>query len=95
MSDNDKWFLLIYYKQEGRTEVTRFLYLENAARAFSDTERRFTGKSQRFNPDVDVLLVGASDIDVVKKRYPSYFMKAKSKREKVDRLLSDLPAVPA
>jgi hypothetical protein len=44
---------------------------------------------------VDVLLVGASSLEVVKAQYPSYFLNLTSRSKKIKKLSADLRAVPA
>ncbi|HJP74690.1 MAG TPA: hypothetical protein VJ914_10505 [Pseudonocardiaceae bacterium] len=53
---------------------------EVAAAAYGEAERRYESKMHG-NGEVDVLLVGASNLEVVKAQYPSY-------------LLADLRTVP-
>lgn len=95
MTETDTWFLLVQYRRRGRTDVKRFTDLDAAAVAYSEAEQRYKDKLQGIDPEMDVLLVGASSIEVVKERYPSYFTKAKSRSDKVNHLLAVLPAVPA
>jgi hypothetical protein len=95
MGDADTWFLLIQYKRAGRTDVTSFDDSALAAAAYGDAERRYEDKIHGVDRDVDVLLVGASSLDVVKERYPSYFANEKSLSAKVRKLLDGLPPVPA
>lgn len=93
--DTDTWFLLVQYRDQGRTEVTSFADAAEAAVAYGEAERQFKDKMRGSNPEMDVLLVGASSLDVVQERYPSYFTKAKSKIDKARELLASLPLVPA
>lgn len=95
MADSDTWFLLVQFRRRGKTEVTEYADPQTAAAAYSEAERRYKDKLKGDNPSMDVLLVGASSIDVVKDRYPSYFTTAKSKADKIKDLLAGLPAVPA
>ncbi|PXY34987.1 hypothetical protein BAY59_05805 [Prauserella coralliicola] len=91
---NDTWFLLVQYRREGRTEVTEFEDLTRAASAYSETERQYKDELTGSDPVMDVLLVGAESLDVVQERYPSYFIKAKSRSARLSRLLRALPPVP-
>jgi hypothetical protein len=95
MGDTDTWFLLVQHERAGRTDVTEFEDLTTAAAAYSETERRYKDRFRGGRSGVDVLLVGASSIEVVKQRYPSYFSNLRSRSEKVRKLLASLPAVPA
>lgn len=95
MSDTDTWFLLVQYKRAGRTDVMQFSDPEQAAVAYGDYERRYMDQIHGAGREVDVLLVGASNLDAVKHRYPSYFANAKSRAGKVRQLLATLPPVPA
>ncbi|MQA62681.1 MAG: hypothetical protein GEU86_14580 [Actinophytocola sp.] len=95
MAEADYWYLLVQFRREGRTQVKRFTNLQNAAAAYSDMERAYAAELQGVDPEMDVLLVGASNLDVIKDRYPSYFTKGKSKADKVSRLLAALPAALA
>lgn len=95
MADTDAWFLLVQYKRAGRTAVTRFEDPTVAAEAYSEAERKHKDQLHGADRDVDVLLVGASSLDVVKNRYPSYFANARSRSAKVRKLLASLPPVPA
>ena len=92
MSDADTWFLLVQYKRAGRTVVTEFDDPIEAATAYGETERKFEDRIKGPNRTVDVLLVGASSLDVVKQHYPSYFMNATSPAGKIRALLAGLPA---
>lgn len=93
MGDTDTWFLLVQHKRAGRTDVTAFDDLTYAAAAYSEAERRYKDQMRNGSAEVDVLLVGASSLEVVKDRYPSYFSNLKSRSRKVKKLLADLPAV--
>ncbi len=84
MNDTDTWFLLVQHKLSGPTEVTTFDDADAATAAYSEAEQRYE------NSDVDVLLVGASSLDIVKAQYPSYFLNLKSGAKKVRKLLADL-----
>ncbi|GAB3437748.1 hypothetical protein [Actinophytocola sediminis] len=95
MGDVDTWFLLIQYKRAGRTDVQSFDDPAVAAAAYGDAERRYKDRIRGLDRTVDVLLVGASSLDVVKERYPSYFAREKSVSAKVRKLLDSLPPVPA
>jgi hypothetical protein len=66
-----------------------------AAAAYGEAERRYADQIHGSVGDVDVLLVGASSIEVVKARYPSYFINLTSKAEKISRLRANLRALPA
>jgi hypothetical protein len=94
VTDTDTWFLLVQHKRAGRTDVTTFDDPLVAAAAYGEAERRYEDKIRR-GGEVDVLLVGASSLDVVKERYPSYFANLKSRARKVQKLLADLPPVLA
>jgi hypothetical protein len=93
--DVDTWFLLIQYRHRGETEVRTFRDSGSAAEAYGEAERKFKDKMRGSNPEMDVLLVGASSLDVVRRRYPSYFAQSKSKSDAAKRLLSGLVAVPS
>lgn len=95
MADSDTWFLLVQFRRAGRTKVTEYVDPQIAAAAYSEAERRYKDKMKGSDPEMDVLLVGASSLDVVKKRYPSYFTTATSRADKIKELLATLPAVPA
>lgn len=95
MSDTDTWFLLVQHKRAGRTDVTSFEDATQAAAAYSEAERTYEDKLHNPAGDVDVLLVGASSIEVVKERYASYFTSARSRADKLHKLLAGLPSVPA
>lgn len=93
MSNTDKWFLLVQYRRAGHTSV--FVYEDHAAatNAYSEAEREHRAKMTGPDPEMDVLLVGASDIKVVQDRYPSYFEKERSRSAKLHRLLDTLPSI--
>lgn len=93
MTDTDTWFLLVQLKRAGRTDVTAFDDPAVAADAYSEAERRYEDKIHGTAGDVNVLLVGASSLDVVKSYYPSYFMNLKSRSKKIKKLLADLRAI--
>lgn len=93
MDDTDTWFLLVQYKRAGRTDVTTFDDPAVAAAAYGEAERRYESKIH--GGDVDVLLVGASSLEDVKRGYPSYFINLKSRAKKIKKLLGDLPTIPA
>jgi hypothetical protein len=95
MSDTDTWFLLVQQKRAGRTDVSAFDDQDAAVVAYGEAERRYADEIHGSVGDVDVLLVGASTIEVVKARYPSYFTNLTSKAEKVKKPLADRRAVPA
>lgn len=95
MRDTDTWFLLVQHKGVGRTDVTPFDDADVAAAAYGDAERRYADQIHGSAGDVNVLLVGASSLEVVKARYPSYFISLTSKAEKISKLLADLRALPA
>jgi hypothetical protein len=95
MGEADTWFLLVQHKRAGRTDVRQFDDPAEAAAAYGEAERRFKDEITGADRAVDVLLVGASNLDVVKQRYPSYFANVKSPRAKVRRLLAALPPIPA
>ncbi|GLY68270.1 hypothetical protein [Amycolatopsis taiwanensis] len=95
MAEHDTWFLLVQYRRRGRTSVRTFDDINEAAAAYDEAEQRFESKLEGHDPEMDVLLVGASSLDVVKQRYPSYFTTEKSRSAKVHQLLNSLPAIPA
>lgn len=95
MVDRDTWFLLVQYRRRGRTSVRTFDDINDAVVAYDEAEQRFKSELEGHDPEMDVLLVGASSLEVVKKRYPSYFTTEKSKSAKVHQLLNSLPTVPA
>jgi hypothetical protein len=91
MTERDTWFLLVQHKDLGRTDVRTFTDDAEATSAYNETERRYTDGLGRLAPDVDVLLVGAASLDVVKRRYPSYFMSATTMADKIKFLMEKLP----
>ncbi|SFS30495.1 hypothetical protein [Saccharopolyspora flava] len=91
MTTSDTWFLLVRYPDAGKTEVRRFDDSKVAAQAYSDAE----AEQQHSTGRADVLLVGAPSLDVVKERYPSYFIDATSAQSKLAYLLSIMPPLPA
>jgi hypothetical protein len=93
--EQDTWFLLVQYRRRGKTTVTKFAELPEAVVAYNEAERKHKDKMRGPDPEVDVLLVGASSEAVVRERYPSYFATGKSKAERVTKLLAALPPVPA
>jgi hypothetical protein len=95
VDEQDTWLLLVQYRRRGRTSVTEYANLPEAAIAYNEAERKHKDKMHGPDPEVDVLLVGASSEDVVRERYPSYFATGKSKSERVTKLLAGLPPVPA
>ncbi|RCW47021.1 hypothetical protein DFQ14_101364 [Halopolyspora algeriensis] len=94
MTRNDTWFLLVQYRHKGTTQVYEYDDPGLAADAYSETEKKFRRDLGGSDPEVDVLLVGAESLNVVKERYPSYFIKAKSRSDKLNRLLAALPVAP-
>ncbi|GAB3283114.1 hypothetical protein [Parasphingorhabdus pacifica] len=95
MTDPDTWFLLVQYRRCGETSVSSFNDADEAAAAYNEAEQYHQDKLKGPDAEMDVLLVGASSLDVVKRRYPSYFLSGRSKSAKVKHLLAALPAVPA
>ncbi|SDK64376.1 hypothetical protein SAMN04487820_110152 [Actinopolyspora mzabensis] len=95
MMRNDTWFLLVQHRHIGRTDVYEYEDPERAAEDYSKTEQRFLSRLGGADPAVDVLLVGAESLDVVKERYPSYFLKDTSRSAKLRQLLAALPVAPA
>lgn len=93
--ERDTWFLLVQYRRAGKTSVTKFADPGQAVVAYNEAERKHKDKMHGPDPEVDVLLVGASSEAVVRKRYPSYFTTGKSRAERVTQLLAALPPVPA
>ncbi|MFD4191721.1 hypothetical protein [Amycolatopsis thermoflava] len=93
--ERDTWFLLVQYRRKGKTTVTKFAELPEAVIAYNEAERKHKDKMHGRDPEVDVLLVGASSEAVVRERYPSYFTTGRSKAERVTKLLAALPPVPA
>jgi hypothetical protein len=94
MDDRDTWFLLVQLRRAGRTDVTEFDDPVSACAAYDEAERRYEEKIH--NRDVNVLLVGASSLDDVKRGYPSYFLNLKSKAKIIAKLRADLRAmIPA
>lgn len=95
MTDTDTWFLLVQFKNLGTTRVTEFADAAEAAEAYSAAETRYKKGLRDGARSVDVLLVGASSLDVVKNRYPSYFVKEKTRTARIKSLLDSIqmPAV--
>jgi hypothetical protein len=94
-NETDTWFLLVQYRRRGKTAVTEFTELSEAADAYGEAERKHKNKMKGSDPEIDVLLVGASSLEVVKERYPSYFATGKSRSDRMHNLLAALPSVPA
>ena len=88
MLDRDTWFLLVQHVFEGTTDVTTFDDPAVAAVEYGEAERLYA--DQIHNGDMDVLLVGASSLDVVKQMYPSYFMDPESTSTIIRDLLAGL-----
>ena len=88
MRDRNTWFLLVQHVFEGTTEVTEFDDSTEAGAEYGAAERRYA--DQIHNGDMDVLLVGASSLDVVKQMYPSYFMDPESTSTIIRDLLAGL-----
>jgi hypothetical protein len=88
MRDRNIWFLLVQHVFEGTTDVTEFDDSAAAAAEYGAAERRYA--EEIHSGDMDVLLVGASSLDVVKQRYPSYFMNPESTSTIIRDLLADL-----
>ena len=95
MAETDTWFLLVQHKRAGRTDVTAFDDPTEAAAAYGEAERRYMEELRGVNRTVDVLLVGASSLGVVKQNYPSYFINVKSPAAKIKALMAALPPLPA
>lgn len=95
MTNTDTWFLLVQHRHRGRTDVTQYLDPSEAANAYSEAERRYARKMHGADPAIDVLLVGAASLEVVKERYPSYFTRETTKSAKVHKLLAEMMATPA
>jgi hypothetical protein len=93
--ERDSWFLLVQYRRKGKTTVTRFADSLQAVVAYNEAERKHKDRMHGPDPEIDVLLVGASSEAVVRARYPSYFTTGKSKVERVTKLLASLPPLPA
>ena len=91
----DTWFLLVQHKRANRTDVTTFDDLAQATTAYDEAERRYRDKIHGSQGDVDVLLVGASSLEIVRKRYPSYFMNVRSRSAKLEKLMAGLPVALA
>jgi hypothetical protein len=88
MDDRDTWFLLVQHVFEGTTDVTTFDDPAVAAAEYGEAEQLYAEHIHR--GDMDVLLVGASSLDVVRQRYPSYFMNPESTSTIIRDLLADL-----
>ncbi|HEY4452869.1 MAG TPA: hypothetical protein VGN81_01045 [Pseudonocardiaceae bacterium] len=88
MRDRNTWFLLVQHVFEGKTDVTEFDDSALAGAEYGEAERRYAREIH--NGDMDVLLVGASSLDVVKQMYPSYFMTPGSTATIISDLLADL-----
>ncbi|WP_007025192.1 hypothetical protein [Saccharomonospora iraqiensis] len=95
MAGADTWFLLVQYRHQGKTDVTEFRDITHAANAYSEAEQRYKDRLKGADPEMDVLLVGAESLAVVKERYPSYFLRAKTRSDKLLSLIGALPSVPA
>ncbi|SNR68983.1 hypothetical protein SAMN06265360_114157 [Haloechinothrix alba] len=95
MFDEDTWFLLVQHRSKGKTDVESFSDYFAAARAYNEAEHRYKSQLSSTDADVDVLLVGAASLDLVKERYPSYFGEATSKADRVTGLLNTMQPVPA
>lgn len=91
----DTWFLLVQHRRANRTDVTAFDDLTQATAAYDEAERRYKDKIHGSRGDVDVLLVGASSLEVVRDRYPSYFTNVRSRSAKLEKLMAGLPVVLA
>lgn len=88
MRDRNTWFLLVQHVFEGQTDVTTFDDSAVAAAEYGAAERRYADEIHR--GDMDVLLVGASSLDVVKQRYPSYFMNPEATSTIIRDVLAEL-----
>lgn len=94
-SNGDTWFLLVQHRDYGKTDVSEFDDYERAVRAYNRAEREYKSQPLERFPQVDVLLVGADNVESVKKRYPSYFDHGTSLQDRVAELLHEMPPVPA
>lgn len=93
--EQDKWFLLVQHRHLGQTDVMEFDDLQAASDAYDAAERQYGRKLSGLDPEVDVLLVGASSLSVVKDRYPSYFTTTTTRKAAVRSLLKSMPVVGA
>jgi hypothetical protein len=66
-----RWFLVFFYRHEGRTEVREFQDQGEAFKTYIYEERR--PDTHGPDPELEIVLIGSDSLESVRAAYPHYF----------------------
>jgi hypothetical protein len=67
------WFLVLWYRHVGKTEVLEFTDQHEAFKEYILAEREHDSATRGIDPELEIVLIGAESLDALKSAYPHYF----------------------